>query len=367
VLNITSDTNIGGAGRVILNYLRHRDSDNFDVAVLMPKGSLLREPVAETGVKVYEASGFEDTSFSLSAIKTLKAEIKAIDPDIVHTHGSLSGRIAAKSCGKKVIYTRHSVFPVSAKLKSLPGRIANRLLNEHYADRIIAVSPAARDNLTEAGLRPESIDIIMNGVERVKTLGSDELTEARARFGIQDGEFVCGILARLEEYKGHTDILDAVAELRRSGEKIRLIIAGAGQYEESIKAGIKSRGIEDCVTFAGFVSDVHTLLNVLDVQLNASYGTEATSLSLLEGMSIGLPAIVSDYGGNPYVIEDGVNGLVFKTRDTNALAECIRSLMASEEKRQELKAGALKAYEDKFTADVFAKKLEELYLRVMEG
>ena len=51
------------------------------------------------------------------------------NPDIVHTHGSLSGRIAARFCGKKVIYTRHSVFPVSKKISRSILKCSGRLMN----------------------------------------------------------------------------------------------------------------------------------------------------------------------------------------------------------------------------------------------
>ncbi len=72
-------------------------------------------------------------------------------PDLVHTHGSLSGRIAAKRCRVPVIYSRHSAFPVPGQAAPYPGRWVNKLINEHYADHIIAVSPATAENLTDGG------------------------------------------------------------------------------------------------------------------------------------------------------------------------------------------------------------------------
>ena len=79
--------------------------------------------------------------------------------------------------------------------------------------------------------------------------------------------------------------------------------------------------------FLGFQTDVAPVPPVLDVQLNASYGTETSSLSILEGMSMGLPAIVSSYGGNPWLIDDGEDGLIFPNRDSAGLARCIARLM----------------------------------------
>ena len=367
VLNIISDTNIGGAGRVLINYLKYRDADSFDISVLVPSGSLLKPRLEELGAAVYEADGFADVSYSRSAVRALRRKIREIAPDIVHTHGSLAGRIAARRCGVKVVYTRHSVFPLSAKLKSGPGRLLNRLINERYADAMIAVSPAARDNLAEGGIPPEKVEVIMNGVEPMRRLTGEPLEEAKRRFGITDGVFTAGILARFEEYKGHSDILEAVRILKDRGVAVRVIMAGAGANEGAVKKQIEELGLSDRVTDVGFVSDVPALLSVLDAQLNASWGTEATSLSLLEGMSMGLPAIVSDYGGNPYVIEDGKNGLVFPARGAEKLADCMERLASSPDLRQELRSGAIQIYEGKFTGRVFAENIENVYRRVMEG
>jgi glycosyltransferase involved in cell wall biosynthesis len=102
-------------------------------------------------------------------------------------------------------------------------------------------------------------------------------------------------------------------------------MAGAGPFEAEVKARALGLGLENAVTFVGFLSDVSSFSSILDVQLNASYGTEATSLSLLEGMSLGLPAVVSDYGGNPWLIENGKTGLVFKSRDSADLAAALHS------------------------------------------
>lgn len=70
------------------------------------------------------------------------------------------------------------------------------------------------------------------------------------------------------------------------------------------------------VFFAGFIERVERALWAMDAQINASTESEGTSLSLLEGMSFGLPAVVSDIGGNPLLIQDGENGLVFPNRDS---------------------------------------------------
>ena len=368
VLNIISDTNIGGAGRVILNYLRYADRDKFEPLVAIPRGSLLKPSLEEAGVPVYEVEGMADRSYHKDDVAALKALIGKVKPDLVHTHGALSGRIAAKRCRVPVVYSRHSAFPVPAKLKHPPGRWVNKLLNEHYADHIIAVSPATRDNLTEGGISPKKITVVMNGVAPVKKTSPEEQAALRAELGLAPGTFVFGILARIEDYKGHLYLVHAAKLLKEKGYlNFRILIAGTGAFEAEIARAVVEMGVSDVVQMLGFRSDVTALLNILDVQLNASYGTEATSMALLEGMSLGLPSIVSNYGGNPFVIEDGANGLVFPSQDSLALCACMARLMDEPDTVLAMKRRASDLFEQRFTGQVFARNTEQIYLDVLKG
>lgn len=366
VMNVISDTNIGGAGRVLINYLKYWDREHFDVSVALPRGSKLKEPLEALGGTVYEVDGMADKSLDLGAIKGLRALIRRVDPDVVHTHGSMSGRIAARQEGRVVIYTRHSVFPTKSYLKNFPGKQLNGFINHHYADQIVAVSPAAVDNLTEAGIDPSRVKVLMNGVEPVERRREAELAPLREKYGLKSEDFILGILARIEDYKGHNDILDALKLLREKGIRPKLLIAGTGGYEDQVKAHCGELGLEDQVVFLGFVSDVAPILSLLHVQLNASWGTEATSLALLEGFSMGVPAVISDYGGNPWLIEEGVNGYLFPTRDAGALAGRLEEIMDLPDRGRELGGGARRIYEEKFTARQFARNTEEIYQKAWE-
>ena len=368
VLNIISDTNIGGAGRVILNYLRYADRTKFETLVAIPRGSLLKKPLEEADVQVYEVDGMADRSYNKEDVKLLQDLIRQVKPDLVHTHGALSGRIAAKRCHVPVVYSRHSAFPVPAKLKYPPGRWVNKLINEHYADHIIAVSPATRDNLVESGISPKKITVVMNGIAPVPETSPEERAALRESLGLEKNTFVFGILARMEDYKGHLYLVHAAKLLKDQGRtNFRVLMAGTGSFEEEVARAVVEMGVEDVVQMLGFRSDVDQLLNILDVQLNASYGTEATSLALLEGMSLGLPSIVSDYGGNPFLVEHGVNGLVFPSQDSLALSKCMTRLMDHPNEVKAMGQRAKERFNAQFTGPVFAQNIERIYLDVRKG
>ena len=102
-------------------------------------------------------------------------------------------------------------------------------------------------------------------------------------------------------------------------------------------------------------------MNVMDIQVNCSFGTEATSLSLLEGMSLGKPAVVTDFGGNPGVIKDGVNGYLVPTHDPKALADRIEKLASDDELYSRISQNCFEIYAKTFTSEANARKIEEIY------
>ena len=366
ILNIISDTNIGGAGRVIENYLSCRDTTKFDVAVALPKDSLLTPSLKKLGARIYEIDGLRDKSFDLKAVSALKKVIKADDPDIVHTHGAFSGRIAGKQCGKTVVVTRHSAFPLSPKLKKFPFKQIYTHLNVKYADLIIAVSPVCRDYITDVGVPKNMTAVLINGVEPVPEVPPERVRALKEKLGVPDGVFTAGIIARLEPYKGHSYVLDAVKEVKTSGRNICVIAAGTGSLLEELRERVRAEGLSDSVLFPGFIEDTHALWPLLDAQINASY-VEATSLALLEGMSAGVPAIVSDCGGNPDIITDGETGLIFPMRDAHRLAQCIWALIDDPDNTRRMGLNARLEYEKNYTAEAFSRRLEKIYLSLTGG
>lgn len=357
VINVISDSNIGGAGRLLLTFLRGCDRTKIDMTVLLPENAALAGEVEKLGVRLLTDAGLAEKSFSAAAALRLRKLFRDEKPDVVHAHASMSARVAAKTAGCKTVYTRHSVFPNSALKTKFPLKQLIGAANNYFADAVIAVSPAAADIIVEAGQNPAKVKVIFNGVDPVPKPSAEEKAKIRAAHGVKENDFACGIFARLTPVKGHEYVVEAAKLL--SGESgIKFVIAGTGEAEDDIKR--RATGLENII-FTGFVENVEKLISAMDLQLNASYGTEATSLALLEGMSAGVPAVVSSFGGNPYVITDGENGVIVPQKDGAAIADAILALYRDASLYARLSENAVEIFGRKFTAAEMVRNIENLY------
>ena len=131
--------------------------------------------------------------------------------------------------------------------------------------------------------------------------------------------------------------------------------------EENLKEMVRNYGLEKQVIFTGFLSDVSSLLYATDVLLNCSYGTEACSLAILEAFSLGIPCIATDYGGNPELVKDNVNGLVYPTNDVEALTNALKEVEKQPQKLSLWSQGASTTYTKGFTVQIMAKNIEKVY------
>ena len=114
----------------------------------------------------------------------------------------------------------------------------------------------------------------------------------------------------------------------------------------------------------GFLDDVTGVMNILDVNVNCSYISETSSLSLSEGMSVGAVPLVSRCGGNPFMAKGC--GVIVPPKDSTALARAIVSLAASDAKRQRLSRLARERFSRCFDAAVMTGKNEKLYISLLE-
>ena len=365
VMHVLSDTNVGGAGTLLCNTLSCGDTSRFDYTVVLPEGSRLAERLSSLPCRVLTVRGGRDRSFDVAAIGQYARLIRRERPDILHTHASLSARIAGRLCGVPVsIYTRHCVFALKAWQTSAPFRFVFRHASRLLSDRTVAVAQAARDQLVDMGMDARRVEVIINGVLPVRPCRASELAELRQRLGLDEGDFVVGMSARLEEYKGQGTMLRAAAMCRDAAPEMRFLLLGDGSRAEYYRSLARELGIEDRVIFAGFVQDTAPYYALMSVNVNASHGTETSSLALSEGMSAGVPCVASRYGGNPNMVREGENGFLFEAQNHAELAQTLLHLYHDPALCARLSEGARRHYRERFGAERMVHELERTYERL---
>ena len=365
VIHIISDKNIGGAGIHLLGILKYIDRDIFDVSVILPQGAELFPAIRKLGVRIFTLSDGINRSFDIKGIYRIMRILKREKPDIVHTHACASGRLAAFLCRTRVrIMTRHCPCEVPKIMKNRIIRTISGFINKQLTDFFIATADIAKENLIGIGVPENRITVIVNGCDAVRKITEDRNGLLRREIGIGSDDFVVGIVARLEACKNHAGIIRAVNLCQKSfsSRRIRLLVVGDGSLREEIKS-LAEAELPDTV-FVGFVSDVAPYFNIMNLNLNFSVKAETSNLALSEGMSIGLPAVVSNSGGNSFMIKNNVNGIVVPEGDISALAAAIMKLEASEQIYRSMSLEAKRRYKELFTAREMSRKTAQLYLEL---
>ena len=361
VLHVISDTGIGGAGVLLLNLLKHGDIARFSYSVALPRRSLLLPRLQEIGIQTMPLDYLADRSADPAAIPALLSLFAREKPNILHTHAGFSARAAGLLTGIPVrVNTKHCLTG-SGGFRPLRAGLENVLSTHH-----IATAQAAGELLLHEGIYSTKIHIIENGSDPIPRLPSKEKSLLRQELGIPETAFVIGMAARMERGKGQETLLAAAKMIARQEPSLIFLFAGTGSMENDLRQKAKEWGLLENVKFLGFRADAGRIMNLFDLNINASYISETSSLSLSEGMSLGIVPVVSRIGGNPFMADFGRCGVIVPPRAPEALAEAILALYHSPRARAELSRRALTHYESHFRAEDMARRTEALYLRALE-
>lgn len=197
------------------------------------------------------------------------------------------------------------------------------------SDLLIYVSANQRRHWEDRSLTAKRVATITNGIDVQRfspRSAAQHRLNRRHELGYVETDYVIGMSAAFRPEKNHVQAIEAVAALRAKGAPAKLLLLGDGPTLEPVRARAKALGILDVVHFAGRRDDVAPWVAAFDVGLLTSTAIETFSLSALEVMAMGVPMVMSDIGGASEMLEDGVNGRLFPSGDTDVLVGALREL-----------------------------------------
>lgn len=298
VLHIMACADAGGISAVVLNYYRFIDRTkvHFDIALTVPEAGQNVHLLQELGAEVF----FLPLK-SQSGLKVFREALEQLlrkgNYQALHVHESETCYVALQVAKKLGIPCRiahaHTASPYEG-IKSELRRLSGCLLNEPVATHLLSCSKLAGDRVFgKWNMKRSKALMLPNAVDTRRFAFNEQIRrEVRKELQVED-KYVLGMVGRLSEEKNFPFALDLFAVIRQSHPDCVLVIAGNGDQEERLRKQISSLGIEDCVKMLGRRADVDRLCQAYDVYLLPSFH-EGFSISVLEALASGLPAIVSD-------------------------------------------------------------------------
>jgi glycosyltransferase involved in cell wall biosynthesis len=290
--------------------------------------------------------------------------IRREKPDIIHTHTAKAGtlgRAAGILYGKAVlIHTFHGhVFSgYFGKFKTAFFIWIERFFGL-FTDKIITVSENLKKELSEKfRIAPEKkISVIELGFEL------DELLKLPPREN--SGTVNIGIVGRLVQIKNHKMLLKSVCRGGFETLPYRIIIIGDGELREELGKYAEELGIKDKVEFRGWVKDLKTIYEELDIVALTSLN-EGTPVSLIEAMACARPVVAVDVGGVKDIVKDSVNGYLVESENADKFSKKLLELVGNPEKRKTFGLNARKMVQERFLKERLIKDTERLYNNLLD-
>jgi glycosyltransferase involved in cell wall biosynthesis len=229
--------------------------------------------------------------------------------------------------------------------------------------------------LAQDGVPSDKIIMIPNGLspERMTPIGADRAA-ARARLNLSDDAFVFVKVANLHVYKGHEDVLEALARLRVEGvlpPRTIMLFVGSDAFvkgmnrRSQIEQRARDLGIGDIVRCLGDRKDATFLIRAADIGVHASH-EEGSSNAVIEMMAAGLPVVATDAGGTVELLAKGAAGRLVPPSAPEKLAEAIRALLKDSRMRKTLGEVARQRAQSDFTLAQCVDRYARVYNNILK-
>ena len=264
----------------------------------------------------------------LTIIKPLAKHIRKERYDIVHAHGARANFICMflKPFVKiPIITTVHSDYKLDFT-DSLYKKYFYTALNAlalRTLDYYIGISDNFRNMLIERGFDAEKVFAVYNTIDFEQEIACEQRESFLTRYGVDaKDKTVVGIIGRLDYVKGHDIFLNAAAQVLKKRDDVVFLMAGEGFEKPTLEKQATKLGISDKIIFTGFIEDIFSFINAIDINVCASR-SESFPYMLLEGALMKKPTASTAVGGIPDLIKDNETGLLSPAGDFAALAENI--------------------------------------------
>ncbi len=366
ILQLVSSSRTSGAEKhvaVLSDRLRKR---GHNVHAACPHGDWLPEQLKSAEIPTLELDmrGVK----SLGTPQLLKKYVTEHKIDIIHAHLTRATYFGLLTC-------KLTGLPIISSVHCRSHDVVYRYLFPRENSQIVSVSDFIRNGLLRKGVAGDRIRTIYNGTEFLLEQseieiekaqpGNEEILPLRAELSLPPDAELIGLIARVDEFKGHLVLARAVKQIVAERPKAYFVLVGPviTQIQKEMWEITSADGVADRLRFMGVRNDVKRLVAEMQI-LTLPSRYEACSMSIIEAMAMGKPVVVTRAGGNPELVDHEITGLLIE-RTPECLAEALVSILSDPVKLKAMGEAAHRSAQKRFSAQVMVDNIESLYNEVL--
>ncbi len=350
-------SSIGGGEKQLAYLVANIDQANYQPLVVCPDDGafveyLRRADIPTVVLHLPPWRKVKSLMARYSAAKKLVVLAKTHDACLIHTSDSWFNPYLW-SLKKRL------KVPVVSHVRNLLTPDQVRKYRFDRMDRTIAISEQSKAPLVQAGVDAQKIEIIQNCVD---------LSVFQPAHGpAHPGEYVVGIVGRIEPFKRQKAFVEIAAEVAAQCRKVRFRVIGAAlntpghrTYAREVRQLVAKYQLQDIIHFTGHRTDMPRAMQELDLLVTLSAGSV-----IAEAMAAGKPVIGTPIGSTTDMIVHGVTGYVVPLDPMEKIVDKIIALAEDPIGSMRIGQAARKHAEEAFGIEAHVQKVQDIYERLL--
>lgn len=339
---ITRADAIGGAQVHVKDLAITLQQEHHKVLVLTGQKGIYNDDLRQAGIESISCEYLQKKINPVADGRSLRYILNIVSlfkPDLIAAHSSktgILGRLASQITKVPCVFTAHG-WSFTTGIPE-PNRTIYRWLEKLFAplaDKIICVSEYDRQIGLKAGMNPQQLLTVHNGMKDVPSTLKAEPA--------QSNPIKVAMVARFDRQKDQATLIEAFQNL-----DAELVLVGDGPSLVTIRQLVTRLGISDKVKFLGFRQDIAQILADVQIFTLISHW-EGLPCTIIEAMRAGLPVVASDVGGVKEIVVDNETGYVVPRGNVQELCQKLSYLLNNEQVRISMGKLARQKYESQLT------------------
>lgn len=364
---IDAINSVAGTEKQLLQLLQCINKEIFEVKLIC-----LRKP---SSIFKADRNNFEYIELDIKRILSIKSilgiwrlfrYLRRKEIDIIQTFffdATIIGVLTARMAGvKRIISSRRDLgfwyTPNLIRVLKVINKMTLRILANSYAVK--------QHTIKYEKVESRKIDVIRNGIDLNQFEGTLPKKNFRKFYNIPADDFIVGIVANLNRQVKRIDVfINMALEVLKVMPNVSFQIVGNGHLRKKLEKFAKKNDSLNKIMFLGKKEGIYSIIKNWDIGVLSS-DSEGFSNSIIEYMSVGLPVVATDVGGNKEIIRADINGILVPPGDYRSMAKKVCSILKNSLKRSRMSANAKKLIEQEYAWNVKIAEIEQYYMRLYD-